>query len=165
VAALAALGFTVERIGQESRAGLWQKVASRLHDDETARALRFEADLVAAHPKLYLLLLVEVKSRNADSPNIAIEKACHENALAERHRGVRVAYWLPGDRMEWPEYVPIFRQVVDPKDLAEAKRKGGSGTPFVLVHDFAVKTPYTTFIGALLWPKQQAPTQVQGRLW
>ena len=144
-------GFLVERIGQEATPGPWQDVACNLYDDETARQERFKPDLLASHAGAALLLKIEIKSRNPDSPNIAIEKACHDNVLAERARGIRLAYWFPGQRMAWPEELDIFRVVTDRVELAKAKTRGGAGTPYVLVRNESITTSADSFITEILW--------------
>ncbi|GAH44665.1 unnamed protein product [marine sediment metagenome] len=147
-------GFVVERLGQEVTPGQWQEVARKLHSDETAREERFKPDLMASHARRELLLKVEVKSRNPDSPNIAIEKACHDNALVLRSRAIRLTYWFPGERMAWPEELPIWRVVNDPVQLAKAKRRGGAGTPYILIRDADVTMDADTFIEELICERQ-----------
>lgn len=143
-------GFDVQQRGQETQSGPWQAVAHRLHDDPTARAERFRPDLLASHEEAGLLLKVEVKGRAGRSRNIAIEKACHDNACTLRANGERVAYWFPGGRMEWPDALVPCAVIDDPIRLAACKRRGGSGTPFILIPDEDVKTTADDFLVAIL---------------
>lgn len=155
--ALRRYGFASQRIGQETQPGTWQEIAQKLHGDPTARQLRFRPDVVATHEGLLIVLLLEVKSRVPTSPNIAIEKACHENALEERAKGIKLAYWFPANRMEWPENVPICRTIDDPRELARCKKRGGSGTPLILVRNEDITRSFDSFIvGEILWPSSDS---------
>ncbi|MEW6557723.1 MAG: hypothetical protein AB1349_10265 [Elusimicrobiota bacterium] len=148
-------GFLVTDYGQETNISkTFSDALFKCGNNPTAHFIRYKPDsaIIITKPSSFnRAYLVEIKSKNPSSPNVAIELDSLEHTLALWKIGVKVILVLPEFKALWSKDVQFFRIDVpdrNPIEIYESIKqkyspvpveyrqwnKAGSGTPYGLVN-------------------------------